>query len=183
MLDEDGLVQLTDFGCSEFFQSHNDDLSKATKGTYLFMPPEMFEGNKEKKVIKGHPVDIWAAGVSLFNLLTNRHPWESKGNLYNLAAKVKSEPPDLDLLGPGREDLKQLLARIFVKDPNERIEIYDLLDDPWITDYGENCVDLDMSCSDSNSQKQFSDDDGSLNMRDLQSLDANWDGEEEKLVH
>ena len=90
MLDDKGKVFLTDFGCSEFFDSnHNEDLTKATKGTYLFMAPEMFEGNKEKKIVRGPPIDIWAAGVTLFNLLTNRHPWEGN-NVYQLASKVKS---------------------------------------------------------------------------------------------
>ncbi len=49
MLDEKGEVFLTDFGCSEFFSPNNEDLSKATKGTYLFMAPEMYETNKDKK--------------------------------------------------------------------------------------------------------------------------------------
>ena len=179
MLNEEGCVFLTDFGCSEFFHAtHNNDLTKATKGTYLFMAPEMFEGNKEKKVVRGPPVDIWAAGITLFNLLTNRHPWEACG-VYALAEKVKTEPPDLGLLGdgPGREDLKNLLKRVFVKDPLKRIEIYELLDDPWITDFGENIVDLDMELSNSDDEKQQLSDEGSYNGRDLNNLD--WDGNEE----
>lgn len=53
MLDEKGKIFLTDFGCSEFFALNNEDLSKATKGTYLFMAPEMYESNKEKKLVWG----------------------------------------------------------------------------------------------------------------------------------
>ena len=161
MLDGNNDVFLADFGCSEFFAPINDDLSKATKGTYLFMAPEMFEGNKEKKVVKGPAVDIWAAGVTLFNLLTNRHPWEGKG-VFDLAAKVKSEPPNLDLLGEGRDDLKQVLLKIFEKDPSERVDIYQLLDDPWVNDNGQNLVDLDMSISNSESQKQLSENTDSI---------------------
>ena len=59
-----------------------DDLSKATKGTYLFMAPEMFMTGA-KKVVKGRPTDIWAAGVTLFNLLTKDHPWKGK-NMFDL---------------------------------------------------------------------------------------------------
>ena len=83
MLDEKGQVFLTDFGCSEFFSPNNEDLSKATKGTYLFMAPEMYETNKDKKQIWGSHIDIWASGVTLFNLLTKRHTWENK-NVYAL---------------------------------------------------------------------------------------------------
>jgi len=148
-------VFLTDFGCSEFFEPSTDDLSKGTKGTYLFMAPEMFEGNKDKKILKAPAIDIWAAGVTLFNLLTNRHPWEAKG-LMALASSIRNEPPNLQVLGPGREDLKQLLNKIFEKNPNDRIDIYTLLDDPWVTDNGQNMVDLDFIESDSASQKTLS---------------------------
>lgn len=51
-----------------------------------------------KKVVKGRPTDIWAAGVTLFNLLTKDHPWKGK-NMFDLIAKIKDTSPNLDLLG------------------------------------------------------------------------------------
>ena len=60
-----------------------------------------------------------------------------------LADKIKNSPPELDLLGEGKHQLKALLSRIFEKDPERRITIYDLLDDPWVTNDGHNLVDLD----------------------------------------
>lgn len=73
MLDErDQKVRLCDFGCSEFFQPTSDKLSIETKGTYLFMAPEMFMYGVEKR---GRPSDIWAAGITLYNLLTKRFPF------------------------------------------------------------------------------------------------------------
>ena len=131
MLDEAGQVYLSDFGCSEFFKK-DEDLSKATKGTYLFMAPEMFEGNKEKKIVKGHALDIWAAGVTLYNLLTNEHPYKVK-SVFELMAKVKKEKPNIDGLGEGREDLKKLLERLLEKDPEKRIKMDDIIMDPWVT--------------------------------------------------
>ena len=53
-----------------------------------------------------------------------------------LANKIKNEQPELDLLGEGKHQLKALLNRIFEKDPERRITIYDLLDDPWVTNDG-----------------------------------------------
>ena len=52
MLDEVDEIFLCDFGCSEFFTPSRGTLSKATKGTYLFMAPEMFLTGANK-VIKG----------------------------------------------------------------------------------------------------------------------------------
>ena len=52
-------------------------MSGATKGTYLFMAPEMVDKNKKKNV-HARAGDIWACGATLFNLLTKRHPFEGK---------------------------------------------------------------------------------------------------------
>ena len=60
-----------------------------------------------------------------------------------LANKIKNEQPELDLLGEGKHQLKALLNRIFEKDPERRITIYDLLDDPWVTNDGQDLVELD----------------------------------------
>ena len=68
-------ILLCDFGCSEFFHPTSDALSNTTKGTYLFMAPEMFSADKSTKVIGGRQADIWAAGVTLFNLLTKKYPF------------------------------------------------------------------------------------------------------------
>ena len=46
-------------------------------GTYLFMAPEMMN-TKQKKNVYARAGDIYACGVTLFNLLTKRHPFESK---------------------------------------------------------------------------------------------------------
>ena len=140
MLDSKGEVHLADFGCSEFFEPTNEKLSLQTKGTYLFMAPEMFEGNKAIKVVNGSPIDIWASGVTLFNLLTNRYPWE--GDFFSLIEKVKTQPPNLEPLGEDRADLIDLFEKVFVKNPRDRINIYDLLDHPWLNDNFENPVEL-----------------------------------------
>ena len=40
-------ILLCDFGCSEFFHPTSDTLSNTTKGTYLFMAPEMMDCSLE----------------------------------------------------------------------------------------------------------------------------------------
>ena len=92
MLNKDGEeVKLCDFGCSEFFKevpTDESNLSKTTKGTYLFMAPEMF---KQDVARKGDAIDIWASGVTLFNLLTKKYPFQVHGNNpMELADKIKN---------------------------------------------------------------------------------------------
>jgi len=82
-------------------------------------------------------------GITLFNLLTNDHAFKGK-SVYDLANSIKTKEPDLALLGEGRDQLKSLLRRIFEKDPEKRITVYEILDDTWVTDDGLNTVNLDM---------------------------------------
>lgn len=71
LLDKNGIVKLCDFGVSEYFKSSSDLLNgAATKGTYLFMSPEMVDPSRKQKRIHAKASDIWACGVTLFNLLT-----------------------------------------------------------------------------------------------------------------
>ena len=80
MLDKkDGEIKLCDFGVSDFFETKNDVLSGGTKGTYLFMAPEMMDRNKNKKAIKARQCDIWALGVTMYNLLTKDYPFKGRG--------------------------------------------------------------------------------------------------------
>ena len=97
MLDKYGQVYLTDFGVSDFFQSSSDLLKTGTKGTYLFMAPEMVNPDKSKQIIRGRQADIWAAGVTLFNLLTNEYPFKGKG-IIELQKNLLHGSPQLDLL-------------------------------------------------------------------------------------
>ena len=90
-------IQLCDFGCSEFFKTGCDKLSKMTKGTYRFMAPEIIKAGGPDKIVRGRPSDIWAAGVTLYNLMTKRHPFEGK-NVIALAERIVNEMPDLSQL-------------------------------------------------------------------------------------
>jgi hypothetical protein len=60
---------------------------------------------------------------------------------------LKTQKPDFAKLGSGRKSLKTLLKRMLEKDPDKRIGIYDLLNDPWVTDNGSAKVDLDILSS------------------------------------
>ena len=82
-------IKLCDFGCSEFFTPDSDQLSRKTKGTYLFMAPEMIKcaNPAAEKVMSGRACDIWAAGITLYNLLTNEYPFAAR-NIIDLADKI-----------------------------------------------------------------------------------------------
>ena len=97
MQTKDKKIKLCDFGLGEFFKSSNDVLTGATKGTYLFMAPEMVDVSRKKKGVYARAGDIWACGVTLFNLLTKEHPFSDK-NLVGLQQKLLYRKPDLSLI-------------------------------------------------------------------------------------
>ena len=60
---------LTDFGVAELFDPGAE--IKSSSGTAIFLAPEMTTG----KAFKGPPVDMWAAGVTLFMFVYGRPPF------------------------------------------------------------------------------------------------------------
>ena len=106
------------------------------------MAPELFVPDKTIKKVKGRQSDIWAAGITLFNLLTKRYPFVGK-NLFDLADKVRGSPPDLSLLASRDPSLINLLERMLEKDMDRRIMIYELIEHDWVTEGGNNPIDLD----------------------------------------
>lgn len=79
MLNEKLDAILIDFGvCVCLDGSVGDDTVKRTEGSSLYWPPEVVSGTKQKQVC-ARQVDMWALGVTLYNLATaGQMPFEGK---------------------------------------------------------------------------------------------------------
>ena len=119
------------------------------------MAPEMFGADKSTKMVLGRQSDIWAAGVTLFNLLTKKYPFESQ-SLFDLANQIRGEPANLSELECFEPELIDLMERVLEKDPQKRIGIYQLLEHDWVTDYGSNPINLDLIESDTEEDSSIS---------------------------
>ena len=75
MIDPAGNIVLCDFGISQFFKEN--ELITDSDGTVGFLSPEVFKTGNSKEV-RGRELDIWACGVTLYNMLTNAFPFEGK---------------------------------------------------------------------------------------------------------
>jgi NUAK family, SNF1-like kinase len=73
LLDENDRLKLTDFGCSLIIDlHHNNDVEVTnTAGSALFFAPEVCKGTK----YKGKKSDIWALGVTLYQMVYKRYPF------------------------------------------------------------------------------------------------------------
>ena len=71
LMDEDGYVAITDFGVSTIFKEDEVKEKEGLDGTLEYMAPEICT----KPHIHGFPVDIWAIGVTAFEMLTGISPF------------------------------------------------------------------------------------------------------------
>ena len=74
LLDTTGVLKIADFGVAELLdQFAPNDMCRTSQGTPAFQPPEIANGLDE---FPGFKVDVWSAGVTLFNFVTGSYPFE-----------------------------------------------------------------------------------------------------------
>ena len=54
------------------------------------MAPEMFSTHRHDKIVRGRQCDIWAAGVTLYYLLTKKFPYNAK-SVFELADSIQNK--------------------------------------------------------------------------------------------
>jgi serine/threonine protein kinase len=111
---DNGVIKIGDFGlCRALDSSHHVGMTKGV-GTPIYMAPET-KSDKYKR-----QVDLYAAGVILFEMLTGRPPFE-KDNAEDLAMAHRLDTPDLSRIPVL---IRPVLKRALAKDPAERFESF-----------------------------------------------------------
>ena len=125
LLDLDNNIKICDFGVSR--KINKGDIMFEQCGTPAYIAPEILLN----KGYEGFGVDIWSAGVVLYAMLSGTVPF--KGNnlkeLHNLIINGKYK----EIKGISK-DAEDLLKNLLEVDPNERIQIEEILNHPWIID-------------------------------------------------
>lgn len=97
LLDDDGGAYLTDFGIARILgeQGVPEITTQNVVGTPSYMSPEQAQG-----LSLDHRSDIYALGISLFEMLTGRRPFEAETPYGVAVLQVTAEPPPPRSINP-----------------------------------------------------------------------------------
>jgi tetratricopeptide (TPR) repeat protein len=110
LLVQDERLYVLDFGLA-MMREYADADPNPIAGTLHYLAPEVLRGQPTTEA-----ADLYAAGVILYELCADRHPFADRPVDQVLAATL-SEPPDLS---PLDERLRPLVGRLLAKQPFER---------------------------------------------------------------
>ncbi|XP_075432057.1 LOW QUALITY PROTEIN: serine/threonine-protein kinase ULK3 [Ascaphus truei] len=118
-------LKLADFGFAQHM--YPQDEPQALRGSPLYMAPEMVCSKQYDA-----RVDLWSVGVILYEALFGKAPFASK-SFSELEEKIRSdrsvELPTRPRLSP---ECRDLLQRLLVRDPDQRISFLDFFSHPFV---------------------------------------------------
>jgi WD40 repeat protein len=115
LLDTHGSVWITDFGLAKVEGADDLTGSGDVVGTLRYLAPERFRGQTDARS------DVYSLGLTLYEMLTLRHPFEDEDRvrlLRRIQEEVPPRPRRLDPRVPG--DLETVVLRAMEKEPGKR---------------------------------------------------------------
>ena len=117
----DARVVITDFGIARIVLEHGDQgvgtTGFAAIGTPAYMAPEQVEGAPD---IDGR-ADIYALGVTLFELVTGTQPWRGRTILEVASKRLLADPPDVrDVTPTAPPALAEIILKSMARDREGR---------------------------------------------------------------
>lgn len=121
---ENKKLKIADFGMAAL-QPYNT-LLKTSCGSPHYASPEIVKGKR----YHGSATDVWSCGVILYAIMTGHLPFDDE-HMGRLLAKIKTGkyralPDSLSV------DLKDLIQRMLLVDPHQRMTMPEILAHPWL---------------------------------------------------
>ncbi|KAH9490150.1 Mitogen-activated protein kinase kinase kinase npk1 [Bulinus truncatus] len=132
-------IKLADFGVSKMFKTLSQAQTAST-GTFRYMAPEMFTGEKYS-----YPVDVWAVGCVVVEMSTGGELYPNKEEQQINTIMIGPTPSPLNYLKTVLPDeTRQFLQPIFQKDPLNRPTAEKLLKKVFVQDYSDEKREFEM---------------------------------------
>ncbi len=130
-LGDPDFVKLLDFGIAKLTDAADEGGRKLTKTGMLFGTPEYMSPEQARGEQVDHRVDVYAMGCILFQLVTNRVPFEAENFMGVLSMHLTEPPPSIapavfEQIGAPPE-LAGVIDRALDKDRNKRWQTIDEL--------------------------------------------------------
>jgi serine/threonine protein kinase len=117
MVNQEGIVKLIDLGLTVPFKPEFGRPGNRT-GTTNYLAPELI-----KRQVTDHRVDMFALGVTAFEVFTGDLPWEKAASQQVLLSHVNSAARDPRILHPDLDDATAaFLKKAVERDPNDRFQ-------------------------------------------------------------
>lgn len=117
-LANDGRVKLMDFGVAKLMDQHDASHSGTMVGTLLYISPEQINGRETD-----FRSDIYTLGISLYEAVTGRLPFERRSDYALMHAHVQETPPrPKDFLRRIPTSLEWVILKAIEKDPERRFQ-------------------------------------------------------------
>jgi eukaryotic-like serine/threonine-protein kinase len=107
---ENGVLKVGDYGLSKSISQSGHGGQTDSVGTVHYMAPEISTGNYNKQI------DVYAAGVILYEMLTGKVPFEGE-SAGEILMKHLTKPPDLSKLP---NEYLPIVAKALAKNPAQR---------------------------------------------------------------
>ena len=111
-LAEDVEPIITDFGLVRFTQSNKQTSTGVITGTPVYMSPEQARGDRVDA-----RTDVYSLGVTVYEMLAGRVPFDSDSTLSLLHMQIYDPPPPIEGIS---SDLQDVMNRALAKNPEER---------------------------------------------------------------
>jgi len=118
MLTTTGQVILMDFGIAKIVGGTRHTATGAVVGTAMYMSPEQIKGEQPDR-----RSDIYSLGVTLFEMVSGRPPFEADSAMTLMMMHVNDPVPNPQKLNPDVPDpLVTIINKALAKDPNNRYQ-------------------------------------------------------------
>jgi len=126
IVSDGGMVKLMDFGLAKMKDASNLTKAGTMMGTYPYMSPEQVRGKK-----LDYRTDIWSLGVVLYEMVTNKYPFQGT-HPQSIMYQILNEEPEPVMVA--RVDIPQefdkMVTKAMHKDKNNRYQsMNDLISD------------------------------------------------------
>ena len=118
MLNTLGQAILMDFGIAKIVGSQRHTATGAVVGTAMYMSPEQIKGEQPDR-----RTDIYSLGVTLFEMVGGRPPFEADSAMTLMMMHMHDPVPNVKNLNPDVPDaLVSVINRALAKDPSDRYQ-------------------------------------------------------------